>query len=367
MMKYLILILFFLACFCQTPGSNDWAFRQLLGLCILSLVISCLLSKKFHISVGISFLVTALYGLIQLGVPQFGSEVSTSISALLFFSCISIGLDDSYFDWIMPVLGLVAIGDSVIMIAQGLKHFGEWQCNMKAWWVLSNGALDASFLALMIPTVLAWPITLIPILAAIILTKCNTAVIVIILMSLAYLLARKEWKMLGIFILADSISGFYLAKYFGTKFMDDSGRLNNWKLMMGYWKDHINHWLGAGPGTYWAYSQWLQAHKVGDLVFPWMHNDWLQILFEQGIIGILAVGFLFFTMLRKSFDRPALFAMILGYGFIACTLYPLHLFMFQLLGVVLIQKTFRDKPIEIRPVNLDVICTYQGCPINEKL
>ena len=93
-MQYLIILLLFISAFFKVPAENGWAYRQVGGLFVLCFLISWMLSKKYHFSVGLCFLVTAIYGLFQAGLPQFGSEVVSSIMTLLFFSCLALGLED---------------------------------------------------------------------------------------------------------------------------------------------------------------------------------------------------------------------------------------------------------------------------------
>jgi O-antigen ligase len=74
-----------------------------------------------------------------------------------------------------------------------------------------------------------------------------------------------------------------------------------------------------------------------------MHNDWLQVLFEGGIIFFTSMLILYFFMLKKSVNRPELFSMVIAYGLIAMTLYPLHLFVYQMVGTVLVYCCFREE------------------------
>ncbi len=346
-MKYLVVILLFIAAFFKVPDINGWAYRQVAGLFVLSLVISWLLSKKYHISVGLCFLVTAIFGLIQSGLPQFGSEVVSSVMTLLFFSCIALCLEGKYLAFIFPILMIIAILDSVIMIFRALPHIGDLWGFLQAWWVMTNASLDACFIALMSPVVgvvIKYKtldlLIMAFILIAVLLTKSNTAICVFVLMQLIIFLKQKDYKSFLIIFIGLASLAVPFHHFFGMKFAANFGRFGNWKTMMGFWKDHINHIIGAGPGTYWVYSQAIQAHKVGDGVFTWMHNDYLQVLFEQGYIGLVSILFLYGVMLYKSFKGPVLFSMVIGYGLIACTMYPLHLFYFQLIGVALIYHCF---------------------------
>ncbi len=346
-MKHLILLLFFIISFCPYPAMNGWAFRQVLGLFLLSLVISWMLSKKYHFSVGLCFFVTTIYGLNQCGLSQFGSEVATSLMALLFYSCIALSLDESSLKFIFPLLCGVAVGDSVSMIIQRISYLSLPEGHMSANWVLVNGSLDSCFIALMAPSILFSKknnfkiIYFSLILIAIILAKSNTGIFVLALMLLAQSILNKKY--IKELLISLGLTLPPILYFLGSKFLSSTGRLNNWKTMMSFWREHANHFIGTGPGTYWVYSQWVEIHKVGDQAFTWMHNDWLQVLFEQGYIGLACVLFLFFMMLKKSFNRPSLFSVVLGYGFIALTQFPLHLFIFQLMGVALIYHCFEKK------------------------
>ncbi len=349
-MRLLVVLLILFAAFCPLPDHGAWFVRNLFGFGILSAVISFLLSKKYHVSVGLLFFVTSIYGLVQVGNPQFGSEVCSSLLILLLFACIGLGLDNNSFELIVPILGVIAIGDASAMIVRALLHIGEFQWNMQGYWVLTNGSLDASFIALMSPVVYRFSSNIklkvffvSILLLAILLAKSNTGFCVLIMILLTNCLMHKEFKLFFQLLFAFIISLFPIGYYLGPKLLNHNGRFNNWKLMMGYWNDHINHWIGSGPGTYWPLSQIVQIHKDGDNVWPWMHNDFLQVLFEQGIVGLALVLFLYFTMLYKAFDKPMLFSMILGFGAVACTLYPLHLFYFQILGISLIYQCFQQK------------------------
>ncbi len=345
--KYFIFVLFFIAAFFKVPDINGWAYRQVAGLFVFSFIISVLLSKKYHVSVGLFFLITSVFGLVQSGWPQFGSEVISNIMNLLFFTCIGLSLENKYLNLIVPLLCICAIGDAIVMIIREIPHIGERWGFMQAWWVMTNASLDSCFIAIMSPafeTILknkniklfATAIVLI----AILLAKSNTGLAVFISAQALFYFKKKDYKTFSFIMIVPSLFILPLHYFYGTKFGENYGRFVNWKTMMTFWHDNINHVIGAGPGTYWIYSQQVQVHKVGDLVFLWMHNDFFQILFEQGYLGLISVLFLYGMMLFRSFKSPLLFSMVFGFGLIACTMYPLHLFFFQLLGIALIYHCF---------------------------
>ena len=107
-MKYLFLILFFIVAFFKVPPMNGWAYRQYLGFAFICVLISIMLTKKFHISVGLCFLITAIFGLFIYELPQFGGMVISSIMALFLFSCMALGAKESLLNLILPSLMVIA-------------------------------------------------------------------------------------------------------------------------------------------------------------------------------------------------------------------------------------------------------------------
>lgn len=355
------------------PVKDGYLFRQDLGLTLLSLLISSYLYKKYHASVALCFLVTAAYG-IQLWaypwifynhlgpitVASLGSVTGGAVLTLVLFSCALI-VAEEYLGALIPLLTLLAIGDAFMMTLKALLHYGEPWGFMQAWWVMTNGSVDACFLAVMLPVVWntenrfsiahKWSqiCCLILMTVAIVLSKSNTGIFAALLIQLAYLVSKFKWKALPFTLLTCGIV-LLVRMWMGIKFMGDTGRFNVWKISFDFWWTQTTHWLGTGPGTFWVYGPPLQLMHNGEItqgaqIFPWMHNDWLQVLFEQGILGFASILFLFVTMSLKSFKRPVLFSMIMGFGFVATTQYPLRLFFFQCLGVGLIYECFRGRPL----------------------
>ncbi len=166
---------------------------------------------------------------------------------------------------------------------------------------------------------------------------------------------EKKYKSLGVAVLIPLIFVIPLYHFFGAKFAENYGRFANWEKMMRFWDDNLSHTFGSGPGTYWVYVQAVEGIKDKDKIWLRMHNDWFQILFEQGWVGLISIIYLFISMLKRSFHEPVIFSMVLGFGLIACTMYPLHLFFFQLIGMALIYHCFaKEESIEGAEVEIEL-------------
>lgn len=334
--NFILALLFLTAAFLPVPAVNGWAYRQIYGLVLLSLFAGFAIGKRFHWSVGLFFVATML--------NAFFHGVSPNLSQLLIITVGTCLLDDVKFETVLPLLGLVALGDALIVFVKYLITHDSNQ----AWYVLTAASLEASFIAVMLPVFFEFtPKSRTKIglffflLTVFFITKSNTALFTLFAMAVSYLIARKET---GAKLYAAVFGGLAVGAgwlvFIGHKFLDDNDRFKNWALMMDYWWHNVNIWVGSGPGTYYQFAIAVQPTKEK---FLWLHNDWLQQLFTQGILGLVCLGLLYFFMLKRSFKTPYLFSMVVGFGVVALTLMPVHLFFFQVLGVTLIWNCFKDE------------------------
>jgi len=302
-----------------------------------------MISSKFHWSAGLGFLIASIEALFYNGPPELAQKVSSSLMVLLFFSCLLLLITKPRM--ILNYFAVIAIADAFIMIFRFFYHHGGYP---NAWWVVTNASLDACFVALMSPII--WGLSdhrkiriacIVVTLLAIILAKSNTAILMVFSIILTYCVSRRNLKHLFSASFATLLVTPVICVWLGPKLMTNMGRYHNWQNMMTYWYHNMNLWIGAGQGTYWGYAASLQAGSRD--IFLWMHNDWLQVLFEGGIIFFTSMLILYFFMLKKSVNRPELFSMVIAYGLIAMTLYPLHLFVYQMVGTVLVYCCFREE------------------------
>lgn len=144
--------------------------------------------------------------------------------------------------------------------------------------------------------------------------------------------------------------GIWAYMILGGELLNDSNRIRTWKFFMDYWK-YENHWLGTGAGTFAIFSSTIQTVKgnFDNAWWIWLHNDWLQILFEHGYIGLSLYVSLFvlavYKLFRRGEDMAALSLML--YGAMATVNYPLHLAFTAALGAWLMAYALVDSPREV--------------------
>lgn len=128
-------------------------------------------------------------------------------------------------------------------------------------------------------------------------------------------------------------------------FFSFSGRLDKWALYLDYFSRCTweNIFTGFGQGSFFVIGpeiQILNKDTWGGYML-WAHNDWLQLLLEQGVIGFTLGASVFMWALWFSFKRDSyLFASLLAFGVGAGVNYPLRWPVFAFTGTLLVAQAF---------------------------
>lgn len=211
------------------------------------------------------------------------------------------------FDW-------VALINALLMIGGGL-FYG------KPYGILLNSSMSGCFAVALIPHICRrdhWPVMtlLLSILAAVMSRQSQPLGMLIVLFATLALSNRAQihalfWAVIG---------GFAAYSYLGDTLFDSSGRVWMWARAMKFFTRFCNPWLGAGAGAFSVVGPYLSQPLPES--FIWLHSDWLQILFEQGYLG-LALASAFFVFLVRS--RPArMQLLVVLYGAWMCANMPWH-------------------------------------------
>lgn len=138
----------------------------------------------------------------------------------------------------------------------------------------------------------------------------------------------RRWYLKAIVLLSPAVAFAIGWSILGKELINDSHRFRTWAFFAKYWKLE-NQWFGIGTGTFATFSSDIQTYNrnFDNAWWVWLHNDWLQILFEQGIIGLSLVCSLYLVAIRGAYKaREFAVAMSLFlYGITATMNYPLHL------------------------------------------
>jgi hypothetical protein len=332
----------------------------------LGAVLSWTIAKKIHWSVGLTFAFLVFSGItgfyfpknyavsasvqlvMQLNqiISRGGSEVLYATIMLLLFGILLIIQDKKFFMNAIKILFFGAVLNSFVIIVK----FFVWH---KDYAIFSSDAADASFIGCMLPCIFIfkkrWKEFLcgIVMVLAIVLTKSSTglgtigiAVAFIALQELKF----KKWIywMVPITLGICAFGHFFI----GHELLNDNDRLPIFKTIFSFYKTYANPFIGAGTGSFTVWGDVAQrvAHDGSPNyfnIFIWLHDEPLEILFENGIIGLGLVLAVYILALAKTFRRKEMiFSMLCIYGFTSLTEQPLRFWVTQLLGVCLLRLAF---------------------------
>lgn len=89
--------------------------------------------------------------------------------------------------------------------------------------------------------------------------------------------------------------------YLGSSLVDDSARFKAWSSFLDWWSYHVNVWFGSGLGTFQWMAPWINPGSKQ--IFYWAHNEYLQLLFEGGIIGCALFGWVMWDVLKAAWKQ----------------------------------------------------------------
>lgn len=119
-------------------------------------------------------------------------------------------------------------------------------------------------------------------------------------------------------------------------------RLEHWRRYMAFWganpRDII---LGFGTGSFMWLS--LLVDKFTPPMFLHMHSDWLQILFEQGVVGLALCLGVVVSAAYRVWSSPKLLAGVLGVCAFGLTYHPLRFAPSALVVCLILNEAFKEK------------------------
>lgn len=127
-------------------------------------------------------------------------------------------------------------------------------------------------------------------------------------------------------------------------FLNSNGRWSWWTKSFHFWfsGDWLHKIIGTGPGSYEIYGPGLQLQNTvpgkAAIIAIWLHNDYLQVLFELGFIGLFLFGILHIQVLYRSYKSNInwLFLAVVAYSFIELTQMPSRMAPTSMVAVLLL-------------------------------
>jgi O-antigen ligase len=158
----------------------------------------------------------------------------------------------------------------------------------------------------------------------------NSGLLLLVIFLALHIIKEKRWWLL----LALPPIGASVWYVLGTKFLSSGGRLPMWKFFMHNWARNPLHWSGGtGMGTFGVFSLNLQhafensGGPISNGWWLWLHNDWLQMTFETGSIGLILAIAIYTAALVGLYRRGLIAELqsLLIFGAMMGSNFPLHL------------------------------------------
>lgn len=123
-----------------------------------------------------------------------------------------------------------------------------------------------------------------------------------------------------------------------SEFFNTWGRERAWLTYMTWWKDNAPSLWGTGLGTLEAFSASIEG-KTTDL-YTWLHNDYLQVLFETGVIGLVLALVVWGRAIWRARRDALLFASLSAASIVMMAQFPLRFGLSQLVLAMLVKETY---------------------------
>lgn len=238
-----------------------------------------------------------------------------------------------YLDYWVPIaLLFLGLLDAVYLLAGGGG-------------MLTGSSFDTAMLAVLVPVALY---ALVPkyrywvalvFLAAIVRVGGSTAYLILTGELIVHVVQRKKLlEILGLIPAVGGIVGIAFLTH-GSEIWNDNNRLDMWRTYLELYT-RLSTWgkaVGEGLGSF----EWIGTLiKVNGQNYVWMHNDWLQILFETGYIGLFIAVCLFVWKLKGRRDRMV----VVGFAICMCFYSPLRFVYGQVIAVWLLMRGRYELP-----------------------
>lgn len=347
-----IVVLLLVVLFFGIHHTGDYWFNHWLGkwgalLGALTIVISYSLGKFLHPSVGVLFGVSTLSAIKSFGWTFIARDSAYVAFASMTFALFFICFNDARAVMFRKFLALVCAFSVLLTLSQfSLDPFVRGAFS-------GNASMNGCLIAITLPFLVQFverrvaPRNLVIGLALVAIFMTNASIPLGAFGAAAFAFAMSKYRnlksllKLAAFGAALSVIAFCLQP---STLLDPTGRFFFWEKIINWWIGSKTWLFGNGMGSAdMVYQGLFQsiAERQDDSVLRWAHNDYVDFLFETGLVGLGAALSVTFYTLKSAFNRPYLFAACAAYAFTAFFNYPMHLPFHAFTGACLIWLTFR--------------------------
>lgn len=235
----------------------------------------------------------------------------------------------------------------IVMLECVIVIWSKYIAKRSPWGLLLTSTMDGMFLGMTLPWMFSYRgklIYLFRVLPIVTIFVTDSAIGEGAMVLSLVLMYSKQWRYL---IVALGLA--FTSILVNPNLFNDSKRVVAWIWTMKWWGANANHLFGTGIGTYWSLSYHVQKSmgvmNEGDALYTFLHNDWLQCLFELGILGLILVSAFYIQLLWVSRKNKVLLSSLVVYGACAFLNFPVRNIVSASYGMLLICLT-KDKDSE---------------------
>lgn len=151
---------------------------------------------------------------------------------------------------------------------------------------------------------------------------------------------RKDFLVAGyVFLMLLMLLAYFFER---GSLLDSAGRMSAWKIFMHAWYEKLPVLWGSGPGTFPTLAietQVAEHYLVNEAgtagtFFTFLHNEWLQVLYEEGAVGLLLLTIWFIRCLRLAWQNSdqIMLAGLLSTAICSCVVFPMRYFLTAMVG-----------------------------------
>ncbi len=323
-----VLILFLCTVLATNP--NHWQEQMMWGEIGLCLWFAWEIRKRVSFIPALTFAYFAVWGIwcvyriAPFGLEGFNLEMEThtltarSVLYLLLVVLPAVFVNRERVHIVLDVFALFAIVDSWVMIYNFFK-------TGSALGLIGMDSVDGTFITLIAP--LLWLdkdahlhpkinfISFFSIIPAASLSRSSTVLGLACIYCFLYFIFRMKKNLFHIALAALPLICLMGLGYLvmGNEILNDNGRLHILVMSAAVFTK-VNSWLwGLGTSSFALIMPIIQGTKGA--TFIWLHNEPLQILFEQGVVGLSLLLLLYVAMLVKQFRNLPMLMTLVGMGF----------------------------------------------------
>lgn len=375
MIYLLISVLLFISLFNVNTqiGEDHLLCKWSLVMALATIIASYKIYKKYHLSLGLLFCYFCLSGIYTFQWPlgyYFGYDnvirviiQHSSLLAVISIISVTFIIDNIKFKDIEKLkyfFILLTVINSSYVIFQFINGNTEFERGGLFRNVSTNGCIIGACYPLLLHyliydnplkgyrKLLSYLICLGPILA-VLASKSSVAigVVAVALSSFFFMniINKRNKIILGMLMFFSIIFSGYLVN--PKHMFYDSKRFGLYKIQYDAWQKQGQHFLGYGTGSYKFFGVRTQMEKEYMLkktksgtykgyLNQWLHNDWLQLFLENGILGALLILNALFFLLIRAWKHKTIFSCLITYMSAMVFHYPIHYPIHALFGVWLI-------------------------------